>query len=79
MPLNISISGNYYKMVEFLQKVENGGRFAKLNKASINTVKENDTSGNLDMTAEFTVYSLKDTLGKVNSADTGEKNWFRAS
>lgn len=56
-----------------MQKVENGGRFAKLNKASINTVKENDTSGNLDMTAEFTVYSLKDTLGKVNSADTGEK------
>ena len=73
VPLNISISGNYYKMVEFLQKVENGGRFAKLNKASINTVKENDTSGNLDMTAEFTVYSLKDTLGKVNSADAGEK------
>ena len=25
------------------------------------------------MTAEFTVYSLKDTLGKVNSTDTGEK------
>ena len=70
VPLNISISGNYYKMVEFLQKVENGARFAKLNKASVNTIKENDVSGNLDMTAEFTVYSLKDALGKMN---TGEK------
>ena len=54
VPLNISISGNYYKMVEFLQKVENGTRFAKLNKASVNTVKENDASGNLDMTAPLT-------------------------
>ena len=73
VPLNISISGNYYKMVEFLQKVENGTRFAKLNKASVNTVKENDASGNLDMTAEFTVYSLKDALGKMNTGAAGEK------
>lgn len=73
VPLNISISGNYYKMVEFLQKVENGARFAKLNKASINTAKENDTSGTLDMSAEFTVYSLKEALGKMNAAPAGEK------
>ena len=44
-----------------------------MNKASVNTVKENDASGNLDMTAEFTVYSLKDALGKMNTGAAGEK------
>ena len=39
----------------------------------IYTVKENDASGNLDMTAEFTVYSLKDALGKMNTGAAGEK------
>ena len=72
VPINIAISGNYYKIVDFLQKVENGTRFAKLDKTSVSAVtSNNDTSGNLDMTAEFTVYSLKNALGVMNSsADT---------
>ena len=32
-----------------------------------------NASGNLDMTAEFTVYSLKDALGKMNTGAAGEK------
>ncbi|MFQ9523736.1 MAG: hypothetical protein ACLR2G_09965 [Phascolarctobacterium faecium] len=39
-----------------------------MNKASVNTVKENDASGNLDMTAEFTVYSAEGRLRKMNTA-----------
>lgn len=74
IPLNISISGNYFKMVEFLQKVENGARFARLNQTSIDAANENDSSGNLNMSANFTVYSLKNVLGKMSTnTAAGEK------
>lgn len=75
VPLNISISGNYYKIVDFLQKVENGIRFAKLNEVSITTANndKNKNTGDLDMTAKFAVYSMKNVLGNKANSKSGEK------
>ena len=45
---------------------------AKVLEVFSNVLPEID-AGNLDMTAEFTVYSLKDALGKMNTGAAGEK------
>ena len=45
---------------------------AKVLEGFSNVLPEID-AGNLDMTAEFTVYSLKDALGKMNTGAAGEK------
>lgn len=73
IPLNITISGNYYKMVDFLQRVENGTRFSKLLKTNISAESDNSAKaadGNVKITAEFTVYSLKDSLSAASARQT---------
>lgn len=65
VPLKVKVTGNYYKIVDFLQQVEAGDRYAKLQQVGING---NEANGDLTMDAALTVYSLKkDLSGAQNS------------
>lgn len=55
LPLKITVSGDYFKMVEFLQQIETGTRFVTLRGASFNGEK----AGNIKTSADFVVYSLQ--------------------
>lgn len=59
VPLKVKLTGNYYKMVDFLQQIEAGDRYAKLQQVGING---NEANGDLTMDTQLTVYSLKKEL-----------------
>ncbi len=62
IPLKFTIGGNYYKIVDFLKKVENGDRFTILNQVSIVADENGKNEGDLKMSADFTAFSLKNSL-----------------
>jgi len=60
MPVEMTLQGDYFKIITFLQQVENGERFVTLQ----GTEFDADKSGqDLNMKAKFTVYALKNVLG----------------
>jgi Tfp pilus assembly protein PilO len=69
-PLTIKVTGNYFKIVDFLQRVENGDRYAKLQQV---VISGNETNGDLTVDSQLTVYSMKKDL-KTFSASTAGSN-----
>lgn len=59
VPLKVKLTGNYYKIVDFLQQVESGERYAKLQQVGING---NEANGDLTVDTQLTVYALKKEL-----------------
>jgi Tfp pilus assembly protein PilO len=59
VPLKVKLTGNYYKIVDFLQQVEAGDRYAKLQQVGITG---NEANGDLTMDTQLTVYALKKEL-----------------
>jgi Tfp pilus assembly protein PilO len=59
VPLKVKLTGNYYKIVDFLQQVEAGDRYAKLQQVGING---NEANGDLTVDTQLTVYALKKEL-----------------
>ena len=55
VPLKISLSGDYFNLVEFLQQIEKGTRFASIQSVDF----ASDGKGSLRMNADFVVYALK--------------------
>lgn len=55
VPLKMTLSGDYFKLVEFLQQVELGTRFTTLQGVNFSA----DGKGALKMDADFVVYALK--------------------
>lgn len=55
IPMEITLRGDYFHMVNFLEQLEKGERFVTLQAASFGSQQE---GGSLTMTARFMVYSL---------------------
>ena len=55
VPLKLTLSGDYFNLVEFLQQVEKGTRFTTIQSVDFSS----DGKGSLKMNAEFVVYALK--------------------
>ena len=55
VPLKLTLSGDYFNLVEFLQQVEKGTRFATIQSVDFSS----DGKGALKMNADFVVYALK--------------------
>lgn len=55
VPLKLTLSGDYFNLVEFLQQVEKGTRFTMIQSVDFSS----DGKGALKMNADFVVYSLK--------------------
>ena len=55
VPLKLTLSGDYFNLVEFLQQVEKGTRFATIQSVDFSS----DGKGTLKMNADFVVYALK--------------------
>ena len=55
VPLKLSLSGDYFNLVEFLQQVEKGTRFTTIQSVDFSA----DGKGSLKMNADFVVYALK--------------------
>ena len=55
VPLKLTLSGDYFNLVEFLQQVEKGTRFATIQSVDFSS----DGKGSLKMNADFVVYALK--------------------
>lgn len=58
-PLEMNLSGDYFQLINFLNIIEDGGRFVSINGVSLGT--GNSNSGMLNMTARFMVYSLQNS------------------
>ncbi len=69
VPLQVKLSGNYYKIVDFLQEMEHGERFAKLQQVNITG---NEKNGDLKVDAQLTVYALKKELKGTSSKPAGQ-------
>lgn len=69
LPVNMTLSGDFFRMVNFLQQVENGDRFVTLQGTKF-TVEQD---GNLEMTANFLFYATKPLGGKDAKADGQKK------
>ncbi len=63
-PLKLTLSGDYFNLVEFLQQVEKGARFTTLQSVDFSS----DGKGTLKMNADFVVYSLKNPKPASNNA-----------
>lgn len=55
VPLKLTLSGDYFNLVEFLQQVEKGTRFTTIQSVDFSS----DGKGALKMNADFVVYALK--------------------
>ena len=66
LPLKLTLSGDYFHLVEFLQQVENGTRFTSIQSVDFSS----DGKGALKMNADFVVYSLKNPKPPVVNAKT---------
>lgn len=64
LPINVDLEGDYFKLITFLQQVENGDRFVLVQGADYNAEK---TGENLKMQAKFVVYALKKVEGAPNT------------
>lgn len=60
LPISVDLEGDYFKLITFLQQVENGDRFVLVQGADYNAEK---TGENLKMKAKFVVYALKKVDG----------------
>ena len=69
-PLTIKVTGNYFKIVDFLQRVENGDRYAKLQQV---VISGNESNGDLTVDSQLTVYSLKKDLKSTVVKVAGEE------
>ncbi|MGL5206507.1 MAG: type 4a pilus biogenesis protein PilO [Acidaminococcaceae bacterium] len=54
VPLKLTLSGDYFNLVEFLQQVEKGNRFTTIESVDFSS----DGKGSLKMNADFVVYTL---------------------
>lgn len=64
LPLKMTVSGDYFKLVEFLQQIENGTRFTNIKTVDFAA----DNKGLLKMNADFTVYTLKNPKPPAKAA-----------
>lgn len=64
VPLKMTLSGDYFKLVEFLQQVELGTRFTTLQGVNFSA----DGKGTLKMDADFVVYALKNPKPAASKA-----------
>ena len=81
LPINITLEGDYFKLITFLQQMESGERFVVINGAGYDAQKSGE---NLKMKANFVVYALKKVDGaplapsvasaKQGAASTGTNN-----
>ena len=62
VPLKLSLSGDYFNLVEFLQQVEKGTRFTTIQSVDFSS----DGKGSLKMNADFVVYALKNSKPQAN-------------
>ncbi len=75
LPLEMRLNGDYFRLITFLQQVENADRFVNLQSVKFGV----QPGGDLDLTAQFIVYGLQgDTkaipakIGKDDKAKTGK-------
>ena len=64
VPLKLSLSGDYFNLVEFLQQVEKGARFTTIQSVDFSA----DGKGSLKMNADFVVYALKNPKPQAANA-----------
>ena len=64
VPLKLSLSGDYFNLVEFLQQVEKGARFTTIQSVDFSS----DGKGSLKMNADFVVYALKNPKPQAANA-----------
>jgi len=60
LPINVSLQGDYFKLITFLQQVENGDRFVTVQSAEYDAQA---LGADLKMKASFVVYALKKVEG----------------
>jgi len=60
LPINVSLQGDYFRLITFLQQVENGDRFVQVQGAEYGAQSE---GADLKMKANFVVYALKKVEG----------------
>jgi Tfp pilus assembly protein PilO len=68
LPLEMKLSGDYFRLINFLQQVENSDRFINLQSAKFGAQKD----GTLELTANFVVYALQgeNTTNDAKNAKT---------
>lgn len=59
VPLKLSVQGNYYKIIDFLQKIEHGARLIVVKQMSVTAANASKNNGDLNISADFVAYSLK--------------------
>lgn len=60
LPISVTLQGDYFKLITFLQRMENADRFVVVRGAEYDAEK---TGENLKMKATFTVFTLKNVQG----------------
>ena len=60
VPFSVKLKGGYYNTVDFLQEIERGVRYASLQQVKVDG---NESTGDVSMTAQLTVFSLKGVHG----------------
>jgi type IV pilus assembly protein PilO len=60
LPINVSLQGDYFRLITFLQQVENGDRFVQVQGAEYGSQAN---GADLKMKANFVVYALKKVEG----------------
>ncbi|MEG1726279.1 MAG: type 4a pilus biogenesis protein PilO [Acidaminococcaceae bacterium] len=76
LPIKMSLGGDYFKLIAFLQQVETGTRFVKLEGADFTA---DDKDGSLKMDASFVVYALKGTTQVLTQEQKATRNDYKAA
>ena len=69
MPITVTLEGDYFRLITFLQQVDTGDRFVTLDSTKFSSTK---SGNNLTMDARFIVYCLHDIVGASNGKTAGK-------
>ena len=69
LPITVTIEGDYFRLITFLQQVDNGDRFVTLESTKFSSSK---AGNNLTMDARFVVYCLQNIIGAPTSKTTSK-------
>lgn len=76
-PIKMTIVGNYYKIINFLARLEHEKRFVNINGISIETQTARKGTGEVVIVGDFSVYSIQNSVvvpGNKKSVAEGDIN-----